>query len=268
MQFMLFRPLDPALVRGATVAALAGLALPLALPPLHMAVLSKYWSKYARKVDKFTCTCSCWDTIFKGTYETGVASYKHFYFNATRNVLLIWMLTVLAIVALYEAIKRMAVLAVNGRLRFPMALLFLTALFPHYYSWWSYLNYWNDDFYTQWHHQLYFTVSEVGASYAVLRLADREVNVTSRGVLPIVAVGMVHAFLAARDQFVENVLAARGLAHQVVRDVALMVPDLLHILVPLACLMAARPTPSRRFWIELTACVAAGLTTFRLLCDE
>jgi hypothetical protein len=114
---------------------------------------------------------------------------------------------------------------------------------------------------------IFLTFHQVCASFAVLRLADREVAVTGRGILPIVAVGLVHALLSARDQFVENVLAARGLAHQVVRDIFLMVPDLLHVVVPLVCLLAARPTPSRRFWIELAACVAAGIAAFRLLCD-
>ena len=109
---------------------------------------------------------------FQGTYETGVASYKHLYFNSTRNVLLIWLLTVLAVVALYEAIKRLASLGINGRLRFPMALLFLLALFPHYYSWWSYLNYWNDDFYAQWHHQLYFSTTEVSLHFIFSQITD------------------------------------------------------------------------------------------------
>jgi hypothetical protein len=63
--FVLEKSVFAVAVRGATVAALAGLALPLALPPLHMAVLSKYWSKYTRRVERQTCSCSCWDTIFK-----------------------------------------------------------------------------------------------------------------------------------------------------------------------------------------------------------
>jgi hypothetical protein len=112
---------------------------------------------------------------FQGTYETGVASYKHLYFNSTRNVLLIWLLTVLAVVALYEAIKRLASLGINGRLRFPMALLFLLALFPHYYSWWSYLNYWNDDFYAQWHHQLYFSTTEVYLGFIIFSLLQLDI---------------------------------------------------------------------------------------------
>lgn len=35
-----------------------------------------------------------------------------------------------------------------------MCLLFLSVLFPHYYAWWAYFNYYNDDFYSQFWHQV------------------------------------------------------------------------------------------------------------------
>lgn len=112
-----------------------------------------------RFVDKRFCSCSCWDTVFKATYESGIASYKNFYFNATSNTLQIWILVVVFIISLYESMKYLIKLCISRQLRYSMAFLFCLSIFSHYYAFWAYTNYLNDDFYSQWNHQTFFTVS-------------------------------------------------------------------------------------------------------------
>lgn len=51
---------------------------------------------------------------FSAGYETGVGSYKHVYFNATTNTLIIWALTVVSVVAVYEAVRKVFVLLYQG----------------------------------------------------------------------------------------------------------------------------------------------------------
>lgn len=47
-------------------------------------------SNYKHSVDRKECRNSCWDTAFKGTYETASSSgYKHVYFNAEPEVAII-----------------------------------------------------------------------------------------------------------------------------------------------------------------------------------
>lgn len=130
------------------------------IPPIHITILYHFWKNYSRNVDQRFCSCSCWDTVFKGTYETGVASYKHLYFNATINSMKIWILVVSGVIALHESVKHLYKLASKKKLRISMLYLFLFSIFPHYYSWWAYINYYNDDYYDQWSHQLFFTVSQ------------------------------------------------------------------------------------------------------------
>ena len=54
-----------------------------------------------------------------------------------------------------------------------MAILFFSSIYPHYYAWWSYFNYYNDDFYSQCWHQLFFTVTEMVSTVLVLHLVDK-----------------------------------------------------------------------------------------------
>lgn len=155
---------------------------PALIPPAHIAILWFFWQNYARYVDQRFCTCSCWDTVFKGlwdklkllcflcitkleiynhlgTYESGIASYKHMYFNATQNTLKIWVLIVLGIIAMYECIKLLVFLIIQNKVRYSMVVLFGLSIFSHYYGWWAYINYYNDEYYSQWNHQLFFSVS-------------------------------------------------------------------------------------------------------------
>lgn len=102
-----------------------------------------------------------------GTYESGIASYKHLYFNATENTMKIWILTVIAIIALYECAKRLISLMILRSVRYSMIFLFCLSMFSHYYSWWAYLNYYNDDFYSQWNHQMFFTVNTLNLRFLI-----------------------------------------------------------------------------------------------------
>lgn len=207
--------------------------IPAIIPPLHIYVLYRYWGRYARRVDKRYCSCSCWDTVFKGTYESGIASYKHLYFNATANTTKIWLMTVLGILLLYESCKYELKLLFEKRLRFLMLTLFLSSLFSHYYTWWVYINYWNDDFYLQWNHQLFFTITEVMSTIVVLHLSDAKNQISPKKVFTVVSIALVHILAGGLDQFVTNVVWGEGYAHQVLRDICFMIPDVLHVVLPL-----------------------------------
>uniref|UniRef100_A0A336N3P6 CSON010239 protein n=1 Tax=Culicoides sonorensis TaxID=179676 RepID=A0A336N3P6_CULSO len=213
---------------------------PALIPPAHIAILYYFWQNYSRNVDRRFCSCSCWDTVFKGTYETGVASYKHMYFNATTNTTKIWLLIVFGIISLYECIKYLYKLMLQHKLRYSMLSLFLLSIFPHYYAWWACINYYNDEFYDQWSHQMFFTVTEIFSTILVLNLANKDNEVTSRKVLAISGIGVLHIMASGFDQFLANVFGGEGYAHQVVRDIGFMIPDVSHVCLPLMLLRGKR----------------------------
>ncbi|KAL7648322.1 UNVERIFIED_CONTAM: hypothetical protein RMT77_000228 [Armadillidium vulgare] len=214
------------------IGSLAGFAVLVFLPFLHFGIIAHIWDEFNYKVNKKDCTCSCWDTVFKGIYDRGPAGYKHIYFNATSNSLKIWFSTVIFILLVYEGTKRAIKLLLAGSVRYSMLILLCCSIYPHYYSFWSFFNYWNDEYYRQFNHQLYFTITELISTAAVIYLLDKNVNVTARRVLVIADIAILHVLASGFDQFIENIVRGNGKMHQVMRDIFFMVPDLLNITIP------------------------------------
>lgn len=118
-------------------------------------------------------------------------------------------------IALYECIRHLTLLTLQLQLRFSMLVLFLSSVFAHYYSWWAYVNYWNDDFYSQWNHQLFFTISELFSTMLVLHLAHADNPVTVHKALGILGIALIHVIAGGWDQFIQNVVRGEGYSHQV-----------------------------------------------------
>ena len=153
------------------------------------------------------------------------------YFNATHQSAKIWLLTVLYVIACYESMKYLLQLFCRKELRYTMFILYASVVYSHYYSYWGYVNYFNDDFYSQFYHQLFFTVTELISTLTVLKLADINVELSSTLLLIIIDVAALHVLTAGWDQFVTNVIKQEGELHQVLRDLLFMIPDLMHIAV-------------------------------------
>ena len=62
-------------------------------------------SQHSVNVTRDHCSNSCWDTNFKAGYETGAGIYKHVYFNTTWQAGVMWGITIIAVISLYECIK-------------------------------------------------------------------------------------------------------------------------------------------------------------------
>jgi len=209
-----------------------GLVLPALIPFLQFGLVYQLWAEHRVTVKREYCQNSCWDTNFKAGYETGAGSYKHVYFNTTWQAGAMWVLTLCVVIGCYESVKYLVRLGLNNALRWRMVALFIAAVYPHYYAFWAMWNYINDDFYSQVLHQLLFTSTELVSTVMVLHLADTGIQAQPSKLLVIIAIASGHVLAAGWDQFVGNVLLQEGGLHQVLRDVGFMVPDLLHIYLP------------------------------------
>uniref|UniRef100_A0A8D8YUX8 Uncharacterized protein n=1 Tax=Cacopsylla melanoneura TaxID=428564 RepID=A0A8D8YUX8_9HEMI len=194
--------------------------IPGLLLPLHIYTFYYFWSDYKRDVDKHLCSCSCWDTVFKGSYESGVASYKHVYFNATCTAFKMWLLSIVFIIVLYESMKLLIWLGLQWKLRISMCIIFLASIFPHYYTWWCFMNYYNDEYYHQWYHQLVFSISEMFSSCMILYLCNISHDTTRYKLCFIIGIALIHVCVSSVDQFVSNVLQGEGYSHQIASSVS------------------------------------------------
>lgn len=173
------------------------------IPCIHIGVVNKMlWVPNKAPVNRTSCTCSCFDTVYKGSYESpGKTGYKHIYFNATFDTLIIWIMTFGTIIVAYEAFKRLLNLYSAGNLRWRMLLLFILDIYPNYFSYWVYFNYTNDGFYKQAYHQLFFTTTELFSTWNVFRLCAKDSKVEPVAAMSIIVIGLIHIILGGIDQF-------------------------------------------------------------------
>lgn len=78
----------------------------------------------------------------------------------------------------------------------------------------------------------------------VIHLAKKSHQVTSRKCLSIIGIAILHIAAGGADQFISNIFKGEGFAHQVVRDLGFMIPDILHFTVPIWLLMRSRKEDS------------------------
>lgn len=214
-----------------------GVFVPFIIPSTHIIILSHFWSSYAVKVKRDDCTCSCWDTVYKAAFESGLTtSYKHMYFNATPNILYIWFLIVIAIIATYEGFKKSIWLIHRGSARLPMVGLFCTAVVSLYIAWWDLINYINDDYYNQLNYQLWMSSIEIISTALVLNLVNTQVYLRNKKLAIISILGAARMMLRFYNDFYGLWVFSDeepGDLYELRSDLIKGVPDLVHFLIPI-----------------------------------
>jgi len=112
-----------------------------------------------------------------------------------------------------------------------MFALLLSSIYPHYYGWWGFFNYLNEDFYSQWWHQVFFSITELISTVLVVHLSSRENRIEPWKLLVIMDINSMHILINCLDQFVNNVLLHGGQSFEVARDIGLLLPDVFHVFI-------------------------------------
>jgi len=240
------------------ISSLLGLTVLIMAPYIHFGIAYSYWNSEKEPVDRGKCQCTCWDTQFKGSYQKKAPGYKHMYFNITSQMLKIWILTIIGAIVAYEVVKHLFILFISNRLRYRMCLLFVSVFYSHYYSWWGYVNAYNDDFYDQWYHQAVFSITEMISTIAVVHLCSLDNNVKPRHLLIITSIAVFHILASGVDQFIDNVLRGNGKWHQFTRDLGFMIPDIMHIVVSIIMFVEhVRSTSHDKTMLSVSECMTA-----------
>ncbi|XP_061180327.1 uncharacterized protein LOC133188862 [Saccostrea echinata] len=224
---------DMATSRSVKYHSLMAAAIVCVIPFIHIGIIHKMiWVPNKTPVNRTACRCDCFDTVYKGTYERpGKAGYKHMYFNATFEMIVIWIITLVTIILSYESFKHLINLYVNRNVRWRMLLLFILDIHPNYYSFWSYFNYMNDGFYDQFYHQLFFTITELFSTWNVFRLCSKDSKMESGSVISIIVISLVHILIGGVDQFFVQLILWRDNTFQRFRNLGFLLPDVLHVIL-------------------------------------
>ena len=78
-----------------------------------------------------------------------------------------------------------------------------------------------------------FTITELIVTAIVLNLCNRDNEFSSSKLCSIVTISLVHIIVSGTDQFIAQIIHGEGYLFQNVRDLGLMGPDVLHVLIPL-----------------------------------
>lgn len=184
-----------------------------------------------------------------GSYESpGKTGYKHIYFNATFDTLIIWIMTFGTIIVAYEAFKRLLNLYSAGNLRWRMLLLFILDIYPNYFSYWVYFNYTNDGFYKQVYHQLFFTTTELFSTWNVFRLCAKDSKVEPVAAMSIIVIGLIHIILGGIDQFFAQLILLQEPFYRRIRSLNIVLPDILHVVLTVQEMAIEKQTSFRRIF--------------------
>jgi len=97
--------------------------------------------------------------LITGSYEDENFGYKNVYFNVNNSTLIMWSITVVGMILLYEGVRYLLRLCMERQLRLSAAVLLIASIYPHYYTWWLYFNAYNDDFFEQFYHQVFISLT-------------------------------------------------------------------------------------------------------------
>jgi hypothetical protein len=206
------------------------------------------------------CSCECWDRLFKGSYYPHAVyrgPAKSIFFNVDGEALKILVLTLTYVLLLHHCLCHLVQLHQNQMLRRLALIPLVCSIYPHYYGWWSFFNYYNDRFYRQYFHQAVFSITEAASTGAWLRLANSKLPPQSADQCCIVVatVAIYHLVQNSIDNMVRN-LMHRGLPHQIQRDVGMTITDI----VPLVLVWSISTQHRLRWLVVVTTILCLGTT--------
>lgn len=96
--------------------------------------------------------------------------------------------------------------------------------------------------------QLFFTLTELLSTAMVLHLCSRDSILQPWKLLVITDISLIHMIVAGLDQFITNVIYREGQHFEAARDLALMAPDVFHVLIALFELSAMAVKRRTSIW--------------------
>jgi hypothetical protein len=186
------------------------------------------WPAYT--VDDGKCTCSCFDSAYKGRLHAVFPPvYKHVYFNMRFETACLLALIFGSLLGLTTIIQKIVCCVADGTCDKSVIALVALSIYPNFYGLWCVFNYVNDRFYPMLWSQVFFSASEVYVTSVLYRLLAKGSTIPSQHVHWALAVASVHILLAAYENVLWGVFQYdKGLRN--LRDTFLMSSDVLTVI--------------------------------------
>ena len=78
---------------------------------------------------------------------------------------------------------------------------------------------------------MFFSITEAASSLIIIHLANSKNVMKPWKLLLVMNINLIHIIVSSLDQFISNVIYNRGQDFEILRDLGLMLPDVLHVLV-------------------------------------
>ena len=96
----------------------------------------------AYSVNPNSCSCTCWDRLFKGRHPS--AGYKSVWFNYDRSTPLLFLWTYFYLALFQASASYLFRLYIGNRMRYLPVAAYLLSIYAHFYGAWCVWNYIND----------------------------------------------------------------------------------------------------------------------------
>ena len=82
-------------------------------------------------------------------------------------------------------------------------------------------------------HQTFFSLTELFSTGVIFTMCSKNSELDPRKILVIISISSVHLIVGGIDQFFVQLILGQGHLYQKVRNLGFLLPDLVHIVLPL-----------------------------------
>lgn len=187
-------------------------------------ILLSYYKPNASRPSRDTCTCSCWDGLFKGPHPR--LNFLFFYFNTEYQTLLIFVIAYVFMSLLQVIVQSGIKTLVKNKSLAPIpTVILILSCYSNIYGVWSIINYINESSSLMYYSQWFFVLTEIPITYSMMNLLDKNFKIDKYTIILLFSCALLHLILALPEKMLWSLFFSGYDQLPVARDLLLMGTD-------------------------------------------